>query len=272
MRLAIRHTTRYTFADPVSHALQKLRLTPKHTQGQKILDWTMDFENASAELEYEDQHHNSVTLVSVDPGAHEVTVTCHGTVETIDHAGVIGRHAGHLPLWSFLGQTPLTRPGIHMRQLVRELDVNDLGRVELLHALSAAIRDRVDYVTGATEVTTTAEQALEGAQGVCQDHAQIFIGAARLAGIPARYVSGYLMMNDRIDQEATHAWAEAHVDGLGWVGFDISNGISPDPRYVRVATGRDYRDAAPITGISYGGASQSLRVDVAVEQQRMDQQ
>lgn len=90
----------------------------------------------------------------------------------------------------------------------------------------------------------------------------------RLAGIPARYVSGYLMMNDRIEQEATHAWAEAHIEGLGWVGFDISNGISPDPRYVRVATGRDYRDAAPVTGISFGGTEQVLTVDVAVEQQQ----
>ena len=80
------------------------------------------------------------------------------------------------------------------------------------------------------------------------------------------------MMNDRIDQEASHAWAEAHVEGLGWVGFDISNGISPDERYVRVATGRDYRDAAPVTGISFGTTSTVLEVDVAVEQQQIQQQ
>jgi transglutaminase-like putative cysteine protease len=102
---------------------------------------------------------------------------------------------------------------------------------------------------------------------VCQDHAHIFIGAARERGIPARYVSGYLMMNDRIEQEATHAWAEAHIEGLGWVGFDVSNGICPDPRYVRVATGSDYRDAAPVTGISIGTADQVLTVGVAVEAQ-----
>ena len=75
------------------------------------------------------------------------------------------------------------------------------------------------------------------------------------------------MMNDRIDQEATHAWAEAWVQGLGWVGFDVSNGISPDPRYVRVATGRDYRDAAPVTGISFGAVTEQLSVELAVEQQ-----
>lgn len=271
MRLAIRHTTRYRFDQPVAHALQRLRLTPKETQGQTIVDWSMDYTNARRELEYEDQHHNHVTLVSVEPGAEEVTITCQGTVETRDHAGVIGRHAGHLPLWSFTGQTELTRPGARLRHLVRGLEAPDRSRIDYLHTLSEAIRRQVTYATGATGVDTTAEQALEAGCGVCQDHAHIFIGAARLSGIPARYTSGYLMMNDRIDQEATHAWAEAHVDGLGWVGFDVSNGISPDPRYVRIATGRDYRDAAPITGISFGAISEDLHVAVAVEQQRQEQ-
>jgi transglutaminase-like putative cysteine protease len=89
--------------------------------------------------------------------------------------------------------------------------------------------------------------------------------------IPARYVSGYLMMNDRVEQDATHAWAEAWVHGLGWVGFDVSNGISPDPRYVRVATGRDYREAAPVTGISFGSVTGDLTVSLAVEQQTAEQ-
>ena len=107
--------------------------------------------------------------------------------------------------------------------------------------------------------------------GFWQDHAQIFVGCARMLGIPARYVSGYLMMNDRVDQEASHAWAEAHIDGLGWVGFNVSNGISPDRRYVRVATGRDYREAAPVTGISYGGGESAMHVTLAVEQQQGEQ-
>ena len=79
------------------------------------------------------------------------------------------------------------------------------------------------------------------------------------------------MMDDRIDQEAGHAWAEAHVEGLGWVGFDVSNAISPDARYVRVATGRDYREAAPVTGVSYGSGDSTLEVRLAVEQQIIEQ-
>lgn len=271
MRLSIRHTTRYRFETPVIHALQRLRLEPKETQGQKIVDWRMGYENAHEELTYEDQHHNRTTLVAVEPGAQQVTITCEGSVDTSDHAGVIGQHAGHLPLWSFRGQTALTRPGEKMRGLVASLDPQDDNRIDTLHSLSAAILDAVEYRTGSTTVSTTGEEAFGKGAGVCQDHSHIFIGAARLMGIPARYVSGYLMMNDRIEQEATHAWAEAYVDKLGWVGFDISNGISPDTRYVRVATGRDYRDAAPVTGISFGTTTTVLEVDVAVEQQQVQQ-
>ena len=271
MRLSIRHTTRYRFDDPVVHALQRLRLTPKETQGQEILEWHMEYDHAEPELTYEDQHHNTTTLVAVESGAREVTVTCRGLVDTSDQAGVIGRHSGHLPLWSFLAQTSRTKPGRSMRKLLNEISSQDLGPLDTLHLLSARVLERVEYRIGTTSSQTTGEEAIAAGNGVCQDHAHIFIGCARMLDIPARYVSGYLMMNDRIDQEATHAWAEAYVEGLGWVGFDISNGISPDERYVRVATGRDYRDAAPVTGISFGTTSQILEVDVAVEQQQVQQ-
>ena len=281
LTLSIRHTTHYAFAQPVVHALQRLRLTPKETQGQRICEWRMIFDNAHAELQYDDQHFNHVTLIGLTPGAREVTVTCEGVVETEDNAGVIGRHSGHLPLWSFLRQTPLTRPGTRLRAMLREVQGGGSGGVadaplDFLHALSGLIRERVTYETGRTHAATTAEEAVQHGYGVCQDHAHVFIGAARASGIPARYVSGYLMMDDRIEQEATHAWAEAHVEGLGWVGFDVSNGICPDPRYVRVATGSDYRDAAPITGISIGAAEEVLTVGVAVasggQSQRQHQQ
>lgn len=272
MRLSIRHTTRYRFASPVAHGIQRLRLTPKETQGQKIVEWNMEYEGAHEQLNYDDQNFNHVTLVAVNEGATEVKVTCSGVVDTQDHAGVIGHHAGHMPLWAFLSQTELTKPGPKIKALIANVERSEQGMVETLHNLSNAIRDTVEYGTGSTAVTTTAEEAVAEGRGVCQDHAHIFIAAARSLDIPARYVSGYLMMNDRIEQEATHAWAEAYVQGLGWVGFDISNGISPDPRYVRVATGRDYHDSAPVTGISFGAMTEDLTVDLEVEQQMEEQQ
>ena len=86
-------------------------------------------------------------------------------------------------------------------------------------------------------------------------------------GVPARYVSGYLMMNDRVDQDASHAWAEAFVQGIGWIGFDVSNQISPDERYVRVATGLDYSEAAPVSGLRIGKqGEEELEVSIQVQQ------
>ena len=266
MRLSIRHTTRYLFDTPVVHALQRLRLTPKQTQGQEILEWEMEYHNAHPEFVYEDQHHNTVNLVSVETGAQEVTVTCRGRVDTHDHAGVIGRHAGHLPLWSFLAQTPQTTPGPGMRKLAGEVGKRSESRLDTLHHLSGAILDRVEYKTGTTHSRTIAEEAYAAANGVCQDHAHIFCSAARLMGLPARYVSGYLMMNDRVEQDASHAWAEAFFEGLGWVGFDISNGYSPDERYIRIATGIDFREAAPVSGMRMGGSNEGVLVSLRVEQ------
>lgn len=271
MRLKIDHTTRYEFSQPVSRGLQRLRLTPKNTQGQKIISWQMRLAGAAHEVAYDDHHHNHVTLVSVEPGTREVEIHCSGEVQTDDSSGVIGQISGHMPLWSFLAQSRLTRPGPAIRGLLAELDVPRGNRLAALHRLSSLVLKRVAYVAGETQVHTTAEEAAALGMGVCQDHAHIFIGAARAIGAPARYVSGYLMMNDRIHQEASHAWAEVFVDHLGWVGFDVSNGISPDERYVRVATGCDYRDAAPVTGISWGPGESLMAVQLAVEQRHVDQ-
>ena len=267
MRLSVSHTTRYSFARPVAQGMQRLRLKPKSTHGQSVLDWTMELEGALPEVEYDDQHHNATALVSVLPGARELVISCRGVVDTCDNAGILGPHSGHMPLWCFLRQTPLTEPGPKMRALVGALG-GDLGRpLDKLHALSDLIRDAIAYEPGSTHVRTRAEEALAAGKGVCQDHAHTFIGAGRMLEIPMRYVSGYLKLDDRDDQEAGHGWAEAHVDGLGWVGFDVANAICPGETYVRVATGCDYSDAAPITGLSRGSGETSLAVSVVVEQQ-----
>lgn len=270
MRLSIDHITHYTFSEGMTHGLQRLRLTPKNTSGQSIVSWQMELEGARRQVEFDDENCNHVTLISFDTGVRDVKIRCSGVIDTNDESGIIGRHSGFLPLWHFVEQTDLTKAGPRTRALVSGL-AQDGNPLEMLHALSHLISEKVEYEGGYTDSATTAEGVLAAGRGVCQDHAHVFIGAARSLGIPARYVSGYLMMDDRVEQEAGHAWAEAHVDGIGWIGFDISNGISPDARYVRVATGRDYRDAAPITGIRYGAIDESMQVTLAVEQQRMEQ-
>ncbi len=265
MKLRITHTTTYDYDEPVGYALQQVRLTPITNSQQTVHNWHLDIEGGEAELSYLDQHKNQTTLVQATPGVTQVKFTAHGEVETNDTAGVLGRVYGKAPLWLFQQQTERTAPGKNVRMLAKTLSGSD-DEVAKLHALSSEILKAVPYGEANTFTGTTAEEALLGGGGVCQDHAQIFISVARLVGIPARYVSGYLMMNDRIEQDASHAWAEAHLDGLGWVGFDVSNGISPDERYVRLATGLDSLEAAPISGVRQGNANESMIVSLQVQQ------
>ena len=188
MRLRIAHTTHYQFGQPVSHGLQRLRLWPKTTQGQKVLDWHMTYDGAVEEVRFEDHNHNHVVLVSVIPGVSEVTIRCEGAVATAGNHGVIGQHSGHMPLWAFLSQTQLTRPGPKVRAIMGGLDGPKGDAVPLLHRLSSLVREAIDYIPGETSVQTTAEEAAMLGAGVCQDHAHVFIGAARAVGQPARYV------------------------------------------------------------------------------------
>ncbi len=267
MRLKILHITTYRFEQPVPYGLQQLRLVPKSRTGQAIVWWHMEIEGGRKQTEFNDHHQNRVTLISFDPQATSIVVHCEGEVETADLHGVIGKHAGHTPLWFFRRSTELTRAGPHVRRLAKGLREEHEEDIPRLHALSGRILEEVPWEVGITHAATSAEEAVEHGRGVCQDHAQIFVAAARSMGYPARYVSGYLMMEDRVHQDASHAWAEAHVEGFGWVGFDISNGISPDARYVRVATGLDYREAAPVSGLRYGAGGEALSIDIQVQQQ-----
>lgn len=267
MRLRIAHTTTYGFDSPVNYGLQQLRLTPKSRPGQEVVSWKMKIDGGRVETEFVDHHANAVSLISFAPDAESIAVRCEGEIETEDRNGIVGKQKGFVPLWLFSRSTELTRAGPNVRSLAKGLKDKHDDDVALLHDLSARILDAVKYVTGETDAATSADAAIEHGMGVCQDHAHIFIAAARALDFPARYVSGYLMMDDRLEQDATHAWAEAHVDGIGWIGFDVSNAISPDARYVRVATGLDYREAAPISGLRFGDGAETLKVNIEVQQQ-----
>jgi len=266
MRLKIQHRTSYQYDAPVRYGLQQLRLRPKTSAGQSIIDWQLQIDGGRLELEFEDQFCNHVDLVNLQAGQDQVHIVCEGEIETTNGSGVIGRHQGYAPLWLFQRSTPLTRPGAQIRKLVSQLGNDFDSDIARLHGLSAHILETMEYITDRTHAETTAEEALAAGHGVCQDHAQVLVAAARLMGFPARYISGYLMMTDRVQQDASHAWAEVHVDDIGWVGFDVSNGISPDERYVRIASGLDYKDAAPISGLRFGDSAESMMVSIQVEQ------
>lgn len=264
MRLKIAHRTEYRYDVPVGYGLQRLRLTPLAGQTQAVVSWKIDIDGGREELRFPDQFGNETRLVSMEGEPHTVSVEASGIVETFDTSGVVGQHLGFAPLWLFRRTTALTEAGHSITAFAASAPVPD--ELDRLHWLMGAVADKVAYEPGATGAATTAEEAFGLGKGVCQDHTHIFLAAARSLGFPARYVSGYLMMDGVPDQAASHAWAEAHVSALGWVGFDVSNRMSPDERYVRVAVGRDYRDAAPVSGIRLGQAAERLAVRISVEQ------
>ena len=266
MRLKIFHQTSYHYESPVRYALQQLRLTPKSNRSQKIVSWTTSVEGGREELEFTDHNNNRVVLVSFEEGCRSVNICCEGEVDTEDAAGIIGKHGGYAPLWYFKRSTGLTSAGRNVKQLVKELGDGFDDDVAKMHGLMELVEQKITYETGKTDPDTTAEDTLEVGHGVCQDHAHVFISAARQMDLPARYVSGYLMMNDRVDQDAAHAWAEVYIGGVGWIGYDVSNKISPDQRYVRVATGLDYKEAAPVSGMRFGEGEESMVVSLQIQQ------
>jgi len=264
MQLKITHLTEYAYGQPVNYALQRLRLTPQESWLQTVHSWSTEIEGGKVEARYHDHFGNVVELVSASRDTSNIRVIAKGTVETVDRSGVLGPHRGYMPLWMYKRETALTKPGKLIRELARSLPKGE--PIDRLHELKSSLHQSMAYMPGATQTSTLAEDALAAGKGVCQDHAQAFAATARVAGFPARYVSGYLMMEDTPDQAASHAWAEAYVDGLGWVGFDPANDMSPDHRYVHIAYGLDYRDAAPVSGIRTGTGEEQLAVRITVEQ------
>lgn len=270
MRIGILHVTRYLFNVPVSYSIQTLKLTPPSFDGQAILSWTIrvpGFENAAT---FRDGFGNRGHLVA-QRGLHsDVVVEAEGVVESLDRAGVVRGLSETAPLQVFLRETPLTAPDDAIRSLAASARSGDA--VARLHELMDAVADAIQYATGETHNETSAATALARGLGVCQDHAHVFISAARSLGIPARYVNGYMVAEEGQPSEAHHGWAEAWVDGVGWIGFDPANRICPTDRYVRLATGLDAHSAAPIRGVRHGGDRESLDVRVEVAQQGASQQ
>ena len=270
MTITVEHMTRYRYAREATYSVLSLRMTPAPYDGQSILDWHVTVVPGGQSMAGEDSFGNPIQLLTVTVPHSEVVITARGTVEVEDRGGVVRGLPEPVPNAVYLRRTPLTMPNDSIRDIVAA--TAGMERIKQLHAMMAAIRDRVEYRTGATGAHTTAAEALADGVGVCQDHAHIFISAARSAAIPARYVTGYLLMDDDVPvADANHAWAEAHVEGLGWVGFDVANRICPTDRYVRMAAALDARYAAPIRGSRFGGDAEHLDVEVRVQQQNAQQ-
>jgi transglutaminase-like putative cysteine protease len=265
MRLTVDHVTRYTYDAPVRSVVQSHRLSPSVFAGQKVIDWDVAVSGGTKGARHRDGAGDLLLGWTITGPVAEVTVHVQGTVETEDLAGVLRGHRETVSPDCYLRETLPTRIDLALVELAATASGPDT--LSLAHALSAVVSDAIAYRPGVTHAHTTAAEALALGEGVCQDHAHALIACARHRGIPARYVSGYLFAaEDGTPHEAAHAWAELHVPGLGWVGFDPANRTCPDARYIRLGSGFDAQDAAPIRGIARGGGRESMDVTVAVQQ------
>ena len=233
MRLQVRHSTAYRYDAPIAYAIQNIRLSPRPFLGMRVVRWSVTGETGTELPSYVDGYGNIIHCHTVNRWHQQAAIVVAGEVVTRETHGVVEAFEP-LPPPFFLRTTALTEPSEALRALAAEGEgITDW--LDRLHALMELVSQRVVYEIGETHAETTASQALEAGRGVCQDHAHVFIACARLLGTPARYVSGYLWTGSEDSFEASHAWAEAFVPDLGWVGFDPANGVSPTEAYVRTA-------------------------------------
>ena len=266
MRIRIAYATRYEYERSARSVQQVLRVTPRGHDGQQVSGWRVDAD-ADVRLRWsEDAFGNIVHRLQTEEPVQRLTVTVSGEATTDDTAGVVKGAIERLGPELYLRQTERTRPDAALAAFAAEADPGTgAGALARLHALLAAIHGRMAFEVGATGVEATAAQAFALGRGVCQDLSHVFIAAARLQGHPARYVSGHLLRGDgQALQDASHAWAEAWVPDLGWVAFDPANGVCATDRYVRVAIGLDYLDAAPVRGSRAGGGAERMEVSLSV--------
>ncbi|MFO1154367.1 MAG: transglutaminase family protein [Rhodospirillales bacterium] len=266
MRLIIEHETHYRFGAPAQHSIQYLRLTPRGDPCQLVRTWQV---LTPGKLKRWIDGFGNIAHVSVQNGLHdEVPVLIRGEVETFDTFGVLPADDG-LPPLMFLRPTRYTKVEGGIEALAQPYveRLREEGEIAALHALMFELHSAVTYETGSTDVNSTASEALERGRGVCQDQAHLFIACCRVLDIPARYVSGYLYaQTDQKGSLASHAWAEAYVDELGWVSFDPVNSKSATDAYVRLSVAFDYAGASPVRGVRKGGGIEELTVRVDVSE------
>lgn len=267
MRLSVDHRTTYRFTQPQARLVQMLRMTPCDTHDQTVADWRIDVDCDARLKPARDGFGNKVTMLYAEGPIETIEIAVSGEVLTAPFDGVLNGAAEPFPPALYCRTTPLTEADATLAYFAGEHggESNALTR---LHAVNRAIADRFEIDFGSPMPGRTAVQAFGMAAATPRDLAHVFIAVARQTGVPARFVSGYSLVTARGGTKPTrHGWAEAHVEGLGWVAFDPTTGRSPGADYVRVAIGLDAAGASPVAGSRLGeGGDEDMAVDVTVEQ------
>lgn len=273
-RLRIRHETSFFYDDEVVASYNEVRMTPVSDQHQNTLHSRLDIRPAAAAFRYRDYWGAEVSAFDVNVPHRELHVIATSLIDTWDYPEPsepadwhrLGDPVIRDEQTEFLRQTPRTEPNAELATLVGEVVRGDTPDAAA-RATSGFVHDQIDYVPGATGVHTSVADVWSERRGVCQDLAHLTIAMLRTAGIPARYVSGYLHPKPEaaigepvIGQ--SHAWVE-WWDG-GWRAYDPTNAIPAGPQHVVVARGREYADVAPFKGLYSGNAASRLNVSVEI--------
>lgn len=265
MRLSIDHRTRYQFSAPQARLVQMLRMTPADTDHQTIASWRIDVDCDARLKPARDGFGNQVTMLYAEGPICAIEIAVTGEVLTSEHSGVLEGVAERFPASLYLRGTPLTEADAAIGDFAAAA-AGEGPMLDRLHALNLAVHGRFARCLQRPVAGRTAAMVFADARGTPRDLAHLFIAAARRIGAPARYVSGYgLMGAGGTPQPTPHGWAEAHVDRLGWVGFDPSTAMCAGERYVRVAIGLDAAGAAAVAGSRLGEGEEALDVDVQVD-------
>jgi transglutaminase-like putative cysteine protease len=265
MRICVAHETLYRYETPCSGVIQTLRLTPRNHAGQYVVDWRLEI-SADCRLEAQEDAFGNVThAFSANGPISELRVMVEGEVETQDTAGVVRGAVERFPPTLFLRETSLTQADRALAAYAAEFPVTEAGPLDMLHRLLARVH--TDVACDDETEDATAALAFAARRANCRDLAHIFIAAARLSGVPARYVAGYFWREDAAaGQDHAHAWAEAYTPDLGWIGFDPAHKLCVTDQHIRVAIGLDHLGASPMRGAHFGGGREDRAVKLVVAQ------
>lgn len=261
MRLKIEHITTFTYDHPISEAYTEMRLKPLDADGQRCMSFRLTTEPPDAVLRYTDHFGNDVRHFDVIQPHQKLMVAAISEVITPDSYASDSVRLSPLDEFNYLSPTTYAPHTPDLSAFSASYRV-PADAFSTAMALMKAIHQNLIYEKGATDVKTTADQALSLGRGVCQDFSHIMLAACRMQNIPARYVSGYLYNNERT--AASHAWVDVLVPERGWVSLDPTHDREQTAQYVRVAVGRDYADVPPTRGIFKGNAKEQMDVKVSV--------
>jgi transglutaminase-like putative cysteine protease len=280
MHYLIRHVTKFRYSDPVTESAMEVRMQPRTEGRQRCLRFELRTNPKASVAAFTDDLQNHVHSFDIPDRHTHLTIRAEALVETAPPPALpdaLGEDAWSQldamtatdEYWDLLEPSTFTEPTDLLQALAREVH---LGRttdpLSTVRELNSAVHDAFEYDTHTTEVNSPIDEALASRHGVCQDFSHIMIALVRQLGIPCRYVSGYLYHrtedHDRSARDATHAWVEALLPTIGWVGFDPTNDLVVGDRHMRVAVGRDYADVPPTRGVFKGRAETELAVVVRI--------